>query len=259
MVLANASTRNPSYILIDEPELNLHPTLQFKFLKTLGSYAKKAVIFATHSIGLARGSSDYIFSVRRGNHQNSTVHELEATPSFAEFLGELGFSSYRELGYRKILFVEGRTDIKTFQEFLRKLGKDNQFVVLPLGGDDLINANVEHELCEVKRLCDSVFAVIDSEKKAANEELSISRKGFMESCRKAAITCKVLDRKATEHYLSQAAIRTVKGDNYRSLTEFEDRKSVSPMWSKAENWRIAQEMTVEEIEATDLGKFLASI
>lgn len=259
MVLANAATRNPAYILIDEPELNLHPALQSKFLTTLGSYAKQAVLFATHSIGLARGSADYIYSVRKKQNQNSTVHDLEGTPSFAEFLGELGFSSYRELGYRKILFVEGRTDIKTFQEILRKFDKDHEFVVLPLGGGELINANVEHELCEVKRLCDCVFAIIDSERTAQGEELCASRRGFIESCRKAGITHKVLDRRATENYLSEPAIRKVKGDNYRALTEFEDRKAVPHVWSKAENWRIAREMTRGEIEATDLGKFIASI
>jgi energy-coupling factor transporter ATP-binding protein EcfA2 len=259
MVLANAATRNPSYILIDEPELHLHPALQSKFLTTLGAYAKQGVLFATHSIGLARASADYIYSVRKARNENSSVHDLEATPSFAEFLGELGFSSYRELGYRKILFVEGRTDIKTFQEFLRKLDKDHEFVVLPLGGEDLINANVEHELCEIKRLCDSVFAIIDSERKAQDEELCASRKGFVESCRKVGIIHKVLDRRATEHYLSEPAIRKVKGNRYRGLTPFEDRKAVSPIWSKAENWKIAREMSRAEIEATDLGKFIASI
>jgi ABC-type cobalamin/Fe3+-siderophores transport system ATPase subunit len=259
MVLANAATRNPSYILIDEPELNLHPALQSKFLTTLGAYAKQGVLFATHSIGLARASADYIYSVRKPQNENSSVHDLEATPSFAEFLGELGFSGYKEIGYRKILFVEGRTDIKTFQEFLRKLDKDHEFVVLPLGGGDLINANVEHELCEVKRLCDSVFAIIDSERKAQGEELCASRKGFVESCRKVGITHKVMDRRATEHYLSESAIRKVKGNNYRALTEFEDRKAVSPMWSKTENWRIAREMTRSELEATDIGKFISSI
>lgn len=44
MVLANAATRQPAFILIDEPELNLHPSLQLDFLTTLGSYAKRGRI-----------------------------------------------------------------------------------------------------------------------------------------------------------------------------------------------------------------------
>ncbi len=259
MVLASAASRVPSYILIDEPELNLHPALQSKFLTTLGTYAKKGVLFATHSMGLARGCADYVYSVRKTSAESSSVCEFENTPGFAEFLGELGFSSYRELGYKKILFVEGKTEIKTFHEFLRKFDKDQEFVVLPLGGSQLINPHVEHELCEVKRLCENVFAIIDSERKNLGEELSAARTGFIESCAKASIMLKVLDRRAIENYLSEAAIKKVKGDNYRALTGFEERRAVSPMWSKAENWKIAREMSREEIEATDLGEFLSRI
>ena len=50
LVLVNAAIRSPSYILIDEPELNLHPSLQVDFLTTLASYAQYGVLFATHEI-----------------------------------------------------------------------------------------------------------------------------------------------------------------------------------------------------------------
>jgi AAA15 family ATPase/GTPase len=52
LVLANAAIKQPKLILIDEPELNLHPRLQLTFLLTFASYAD-ATWFATHSIGLA--------------------------------------------------------------------------------------------------------------------------------------------------------------------------------------------------------------
>ncbi|MCH9044968.1 MAG: AAA family ATPase, partial [SAR324 cluster bacterium] len=51
-VLASAAMRSPSYILIDEPELNLHAQLQLDFLTTLASYATEGTLFCTHSIGL---------------------------------------------------------------------------------------------------------------------------------------------------------------------------------------------------------------
>ncbi|MHC5826557.1 MAG: hypothetical protein ACYT04_64505, partial [Nostoc sp.] len=41
VVLANVAVKEPSYILIDEPELNLNPLLQLDFLTTLGNYAQK--------------------------------------------------------------------------------------------------------------------------------------------------------------------------------------------------------------------------
>ena len=52
VVLGNVATRRPKYILIDEPELNLHPSLQAAFLTSLASYGADGVVFATHSVGV---------------------------------------------------------------------------------------------------------------------------------------------------------------------------------------------------------------
>jgi predicted ATPase len=119
VVLANAATRRPCYVLIDEPELNLHPSLQLDFLTTLGSYARKGVLFATHSYGLARASAQSVYTVRKNADQGSEVTPLEATPRLSELLGELSFCGYKEVGFDKILMVEGVTDVLTIQQFLR--------------------------------------------------------------------------------------------------------------------------------------------
>ena len=65
IVLAAALVQNPPYILIDEPELSLHPALQLKFLATLGMYARKGILYSTHSIGLARSSATRIYAVKK--------------------------------------------------------------------------------------------------------------------------------------------------------------------------------------------------
>ena len=65
LVLANAAVRRPNFVLIDEPELNLHPALQLDFLTTLASYTKTGVLFSTHSIGLARSAAGSIAEPRR--------------------------------------------------------------------------------------------------------------------------------------------------------------------------------------------------
>jgi energy-coupling factor transporter ATP-binding protein EcfA2 len=47
VVFANAAIRRPEIILIDEPELHLHPSLQSDFVLSLASYAKSGLVFAT--------------------------------------------------------------------------------------------------------------------------------------------------------------------------------------------------------------------
>ena len=162
LVLANVATKQPTYILIDEPELNLHPSLQLDFLTTLASYAREGVLFGTHSLGLARASADCIYSLRKAAEGQSEVTDLETTPRLSEFLGELSFSGYRELGFDKIRLVEGRTDVKTIQQFLRRYRTDHQVVLLHLGGS--IDDSREAELEEVLRISHNVFALVDSER-----------------------------------------------------------------------------------------------
>src|SRR3712207_3935622 len=94
LVIATAAMKTPSFILIDEPELNLHPSLQLDFLTTLTSYARNGVLFSTHSSGLARSSAETIYTVSRISTEPSSVNLMEATPRLAEFLGELSYSGY---------------------------------------------------------------------------------------------------------------------------------------------------------------------
>lgn len=256
LVLANTLMKHPSYILIDEPELNLHPSLQLDFLTTLGSYATKGVLFATHSIGLARASSDRIYTIRKVIEGKSEISEFEATPRFSEFLGELSFSGYKELGFDKILLVEGTTDVKTIQQFLRLHNIDHEIVLLPMGGSSLINSSSEQELAEITRISDNIFALIDSERNESGAELEPCRAEFVEICGRLGIACHCLVRRATENYLTDSAVKRIKGDIYRALGHHEKLDEISPNWSKHENWKIAREMTLDDLEGTDLGEFI---
>ncbi len=259
LVLANTAIKEPSMILIDEPELNLHPTLQLDFLTSLTSYAKSGVIFATHSIGLARLSSELKYSIRKNAKKEIEVTDLDTLPTLSEFLGELSFSGYQELGFDKILLVEGSTDVKTYQQFLRKLNIDHKILIMPLGGNSLINDKAEAQLLEIKRISPNISAIIDSELDNEKAPLSKDRAAFVEICKKTKINCHVLKYRATENYLTDGAIKKIKGTKYSAIQPYEALSDATVEWAKSENWRIAREMSKEEIEATDIGKFLKSI
>jgi AAA domain, putative AbiEii toxin, Type IV TA system len=259
IVLANAAIKKPTYILIDEPELNLHPSLQIDFLTTLASYAERGVLFSTHSMGLARAGAERVYAVRRLTQSESEVAPLESLPRLSDFVGELGFSGYKELGFDRILLVEGPTEVRTMQQFLRFLKKEHRIVIVPLGGSSLINGERELELQELTRISPKISAIIDSERLAAGAALSADRRAFQEVCRKIGIACHVLDRRATENYLSDNAVKRAKDARYRALTEFEKLGEVAPSWSKSENWRIAREMDLGDLRGTDLLRHLESL
>ena len=103
------------------------------------------------------------------------------------------------------------------------------------------------------------MALIDSERGGAGASLDVQRTAFVSTCRDVGIECHVLERRAFENYLTDRAVKAVKGESYRALEAYEQRASVSPVWGKAENWLIAREMTKEEIADTDVGRFLDAL
>ncbi len=238
--------------------------MQLDFLTTLGNYAEYGILFSTHSMGLARASAEQIYVVHKGKKdEGSEINEFDKTKSskyLMEFLGELSFSAYREFGFNKVLLVEGPTEVKTIQQFLRKYGKEHEILLLPLGGSSLINGSFRDELQEIKRISDNIYALIDSEIEAPDEELALDRKEFVDMCQEIGIVYHVLQYRAIENYFPEHAVKAIKGDNFSALKPYESLKAKAQYgWSKADNWRMAKEMTLEELSKTDLGEFIKQL
>ncbi len=216
IILANIAIKKPSWILIDEPELNLHPSLQIDFLTTLASYATEGIIFSTHNIGLARASADCIYSFRIDDTGQNEVRDFETIHKLSEFLGELSYAGYKDIGYHKVLLVEGSSEVRTIQQFLRKYDKDHKIVLLSLGGSNLIKSHSSIELEEIKRLTDgNILALIDSELKSPDDTLCKDRQDFFNNCKEAHIDCHILELRAIENYFHVELSKLLKVRNIR--------------------------------------------
>jgi energy-coupling factor transporter ATP-binding protein EcfA2 len=260
IIFGNAAILNPPVIFIDEPEINLHPSLQIAFLMALARYADGNIVFATHSIGLARATAEAVYSFRLDVARLPVVSEFEQTPNYAEFVGEMSFSAFKELGVDSLLLVEGVTDVKTFQQFLRKLKKDASVVVIPLGGGSMVCGGREIELEEILRITPKVFAIVDSEREGKGLPPLQARDDFRGSCEKLGIDVHLIARRATENYFTDKAVKAVLGDGASALGEFESLKESSQQWGKSQhNWQIASRMTREDIQKTDVGLFLSKL
>ena len=259
--LGNVAIKQPDLILIDEPESNLHPSLQIDFLLSLGSFAKQGVLFSTHSIGLARSVAETTYSLQKPE-THSIVRRLERTPNYTEFAGELSFSTFRDLGYDRILLVEGPTDVCTVQQLLRKLNKDHKIVVLQLGGDAMVCGGRDQELGELTRITgpERIAALVDSERDTAGGPSKKAREDFEASGRKLGFTVQLTDRRAIENYFPDHAVKAGVGENFEALGHYERRGSaVGKDWSKNLNWKIASEMTLDDLLGTDLLRFLDAL
>ena len=166
----------------------------------------------------------------------------------------MSFAAHKELGFESVLIVEGPTEVKTFQQMLRKFRTEHRVVILPVSGR--FDGDMAEELEEVMRISSNVHAIIDSEKSVATERLSNKRQEFVALCEKLGLQCFVLSKRATENYFPDDVIKSVFGEQHRALEPFERLKDAPKPWPKRQNWLLARAMSQEQIEATDLGQFL---
>lgn len=259
MILAVASDP-PSWLLIDEPELHLHASLQAQVLQVLASYCTRGVMFSTHSVGLTYHIATHKCLVVETSKGMSILKDVTSGPSLSDTLGAMTFSAWKEVGYTKILLVEGVSDVPLFQNLLALYGKAGDTLVWSLNGDSAIKANEKSAiLIELKRNNAKIVAVIDSEKKSESEAPASYRLDFQETCKKLGIECHILKRRSTDHYLTTAAIRSfTKNESAEQLTPFQERKS-GAVWGKNDNWRIARLMDRGDWDATDIGEILTAL
>lgn len=255
-LLANIPMRGNPLILIDEPEIGIHASLQVELMSLLSKHASGPVIFATHSIGLARSVADEIisFNMKDGVSISSS---FERSPSFLETLGEMSFSAWREIGCDGVLFVEGPSEIKVFSEWLRLFGLHRKWAVLSLGGSETIHAAGVDAIKQVLAIHPKVAVVIDSELDSADSRIEKKREAFLDACKAADIPCLATERRATENYFTKRAIEEAIDAKARSLETFE--KLADHGWGKRDGLKISAKMTMEELEATDIGRFLIAI
>lgn len=255
VVLTNVAMRQPTYIFIDEPELNLHPGLQPHFLQKLAGYASEGVVYATHSMGLARAMADRVYSLqhRRGH---IAVKPLADTPSYAQLTGELGFASMREAGFDTIVLVEGLAEHRTFLHFLRLFGKERKVMLLPLGELSLAKG-VELELADLRRFAKTIWMFSDSDRTSFGGAPAPERVELEGLFQKLDIKVCLTALRGLENYFPDNAIKAELGPKYAALGPFGTPKNGA--WVKAHNWRIARHMTKSDLAGTDLGQFLEGL
>ncbi|MBB5030904.1 ATP-dependent nuclease [Prosthecobacter vanneervenii] len=261
IVLGNAMTRRPAFIFIDEPEIGLHPRMQEIFVRTLASKAKYGLLATSHSVGLARSVADQIVTITRESdgRRRCLPYGEHRTETMVQSISELGYSQYAEIGGNHLLLVEGRTDIKSFREILRKFNLEKHFLIWSLNGSDWLRADpamISDELNELKRLnARSISVIFDSERTSYEMDVAPHLKPFLNLCHSLGFQVFPTDRHSTENYITQAALdELIPG--HKALGPFEVFGTNGSKWAKTKNWLLFQRMKAEDFDGTGLKNFI---
>ncbi len=121
-------------IILDEPDVYMHPDLQIRLLHLVRKIGKQ-VIIATHSVEIiSEVSPNYIVMVDKHSRNMRYANSLKAVQNIVDHLGGVQNLSLIRIGLKKrCLFVEGK-DIKILSKLYNIVypEKENIFQALPV-------------------------------------------------------------------------------------------------------------------------------
>lgn len=238
-------------VLVEEPEVHMHPDMQRKVLYLMREYSTKQFIMTTHSnVFLDETLIDRVYQTS----YDGTIHVDEAT-SKAQMLGELGYSIVDNLLADIVVLTEGPSDIPIIEEFLMKMGLYERFNIKfwPLGGDIMSRVDLS-----VFTQSYRVVALIDQDPKSAK-----ARNRFKSECERHSIFVHQLSKRAIENYFTLDALRSVFSvqipEHVTEIPADVDVEELLAMTIKKRSRNIARAMTLDDIAGTDLATFLDTI
>ncbi|OCQ96738.1 hypothetical protein AMR42_02985 [Limnothrix sp. PR1529] len=116
-------SREASIVIIDEPEIYLHPDVQRQLLGILRSLDAD-VLLATHSLEImSEADPSEILLVDKRQHNANRLKDIEGIQKAVESLGSAQNITLTQLARtRKIIFTEGSSDYKIIKRFASRLG-----------------------------------------------------------------------------------------------------------------------------------------
>lgn len=257
-----------SIVLIDEPEIHLYPSLMHRFVRVLHEVVEqlgKQIMISTHStLFLHERHLGNFYHMAKSKHFKTTVRRIEQG-DLLQGLDLLNAPPEAVLQSDMIVYVEGPWDVGVMEEFIVKFPELDHanIVILQLGGGSMGNGNIDP--VKLKMHNPLSFVLIDSERTSENGDPDPSHETFRQRCFAAHVYCLMLQRQAMENYFSVRALREVFHDRVpaklRELAPYKPLvKQGMPWFDKAENRKIARDMTREEILAwPELAQFFQEL
>jgi predicted ATP-dependent endonuclease of OLD family len=205
-VLLKTTVSGARVVLLDEPELGLHPDLQRQFVEYLGRLAEEKRLqffLATHSQVLLN-YADLITYYRIVNTGGKRQLERVEESAIDTLLSDLGLRPSDVLNQDICLLVEGASDVIFFEHIIRNVYCDEfdrvAISVLQYGGgaaDGIISGSID--VSNIVPVQKYMYWIRDRDNPANNEPNASATK-FQDALRKQEIECHIWSKREIEFY-----------------------------------------------------------
>ena len=218
-------------VILDEPDVYMHPDLQRKLLKYVRRNFQQ-VIIATHSIEIiSEVDSENILNVSNKKKNLKYTNELLAVQKVVDEIGSIqNMSLLRLFTYKKLLFLEGE-DMWFLRKFFDKLYPESDFSIdhifsIKIGG--FLNFNKYFKVADFFKSIDgklSIIGILDRDYYPDSYLSSIKQDAEAKEETKERLKLHIWTKKEIENYLliPEVLFRISKGqDRAKFDQEVED-------------------------------------
>lgn len=223
ILLQLESCHKGDILVLDEPELHLHPGAARALREIIASKKKDIqIVCATHSAAFIDPSyADCVLLQKVGEPpQSLQARDIDTA------LMEIGSSGLDAILFDVVIWYEGPSDKPYIERWLHLFSQSikirpSQIGLLHFGG----KGNLEHiNPKTIKGIARKSLFIIDSDKKAEDDTVDQKTILFADECSKVGIPCWITKRRAVENYLPANVLKKVLhiADADFQVTHYED-------------------------------------
>lgn len=200
-----------SLLLIEEPEIHLHPHLLLQLVRYLIDSTSNQYVVTTHSAALIDHPTARLFSVTMSGGE-STLSAISSASHRYETVYSLGYRPSDLVHANCVIWVEGPSDRMYLNWWLQCVGSDVvegiDYQVMIYGGRLLSNlTTIDNEpgfaddLIELQQLNRSLGVLMDSDRKASGEEINVTKTRIAEELSVGGGLVWITEGREIENYL----------------------------------------------------------
>jgi predicted ATPase len=220
MIATSALGFGDQIVLLEEPELHLHPTVQKRMMQYLWEKTEATLVVTTHSASVLDSVPANIVHVRQEDNRSKAITVVAAQQHF-EAVRDLGYRASDLLQSNFVIWVEGPSDRIYLNAWMRlaasELKEGLDYSILFYGGRLLSHLSFGEEglaedLIQALRINRNAAVIIDSDKTTISAQINETKQRIVEEASRLGVLSWITAGREIENYVGATEFKAARSD-----------------------------------------------